>query len=130
MILLTKLSSGQFRRKALGYSPGPKIPYNISTKLYPKFISSHYRNIDDTYSISKAAQSSRSMYSVDKLRQKWFLMEVFANLSTLSLFVLLQISIFFPYLVTSHDGKSQLMLHAHFVNKMFALLLYEHVKWH
>ena len=53
-----KLISGhhQFGRKGLGYSPGPKIPSNRSTKLYCKFISSHYKNIDDTYSISKAVQ--------------------------------------------------------------------------
>ena len=53
-----KLISGhhQFGCKGLGYSPGPKIPSNKSTKLYHKFISSHYKNIDDIYSISKAVQ--------------------------------------------------------------------------
>ena len=53
-----KLVSGhyQFGRKGLGYSPGPKIPSNKSSKLYHKFISSHYKNIDDIYSISKAVQ--------------------------------------------------------------------------
>ena len=53
-----KLVSGhyQFGRKGLGYSPGPKIPYNKSSKLYHKFISSRYKNIDDIYSISKAVQ--------------------------------------------------------------------------
>ena len=52
-----KLISGhhQFGRKGLGYSPGPKTP-NKSTKLYHKFISSQYKNIDDTYCISKAVQ--------------------------------------------------------------------------
>ena len=39
-----------------GYFPGPKTPSNKSTKLYRKFISNHYKNIDDTYSISKAMQ--------------------------------------------------------------------------
>ena len=58
MILFTKLISGhhQFRRKSLVYFHGPKIPSNKSTNLYPEFISSHYRNIYDTYSISKAAR--------------------------------------------------------------------------
>ena len=37
-------------------APGPKILSKKSTKLYHKFISSHYKNIDDTYSISKAVQ--------------------------------------------------------------------------
>ena len=53
-----KLISGhhQFGRKDLGYSPGPQIPSNKSAKLYRKFISSHYKSIDDIYSISKAVQ--------------------------------------------------------------------------
>ena len=53
-----KLISGhhQFGHNGLGYSPGPKTPPNKSTKLYCKFISSYYKNIDDTYSVSKAVQ--------------------------------------------------------------------------
>ena len=45
----------KFGRTGLGYLPGPKTP-NKSTKLYCEFISSHYKNSDDTYSISKAVQ--------------------------------------------------------------------------
>ena len=45
----------QFGCKGLGYFPGPKTP-NKSTKLYCKFVSSHYKNIDDTFSIFKAVQ--------------------------------------------------------------------------
>ena len=53
-----KLISGhhQFGRKGLGYCSGPKTPSNKSAKLYHKFISSNYKNIGDTYSISKAVQ--------------------------------------------------------------------------
>ena len=46
----------QFECKGLGYSPGPKSPSNKSAKLYRKFISCHYKNIDDTYFVSKAVQ--------------------------------------------------------------------------
>ena len=49
-------SHHQFGRKGPGYSPGPKIPPHKPTKLYRKFISSHYKGTDDTYSISKVAQ--------------------------------------------------------------------------
>ena len=45
----------QFGCKGLDYSHDLKTPKN-STKLYRKFISSYYKNIDDTYSISKAVQ--------------------------------------------------------------------------
>ena len=55
-MMLNKLISGRhhFGRKGLGYSPGPKIPPH--KPLSRKFISSHYRGIDDTYSIYKGVQ--------------------------------------------------------------------------
>ena len=45
----------QFGCKSLS-SPGPKTPSNKSTKVYSKLISNHYKNIDDTSSISKPMQ--------------------------------------------------------------------------
>ena len=53
-----KVISGhyQFGRQGLGYSPWPKVHSSKSTKLYHKFILSHYESTDDTYSISKALQ--------------------------------------------------------------------------
>ena len=56
-MLKNKLISGhhQFGHAGLGYFPGPKTP-NKSTKLYPKFTSSHYKNTDEIYSISKPVE--------------------------------------------------------------------------
>ena len=46
----------QSGRKCLDYSPGQKILYSKPTKLYSKFILIHYKNIDDIYCKSNAAQ--------------------------------------------------------------------------
>ena len=46
----------QCGRKCLDYSPGHKILYSKPTKLYSKFILIHYKNIDDNYCKSNAAQ--------------------------------------------------------------------------
>ena len=40
--------------QGLGYIESPKIPSDKSSKEYRTFTSSHYKEIDNTYTISKA----------------------------------------------------------------------------
>ena len=46
----------QHNCKGLGYVKTPNVPSKISSKEYMLFTSSHFREIDKTYAISKVVQ--------------------------------------------------------------------------
>ena len=56
-IKFNKICGSQYNsRLRLGYTTTFKVPKNKSSKDYRRYISNHYRTIDDTYSMSKAVQ--------------------------------------------------------------------------
>ena len=50
--------NGHHNNHGLGYTTTPKVPRNQSSKHYRRYISDHYKTIDDTYAFSKAVQLS------------------------------------------------------------------------
>ena len=108
-----KLISGhhQFGHKGLGYSPCSKVPSNKSTKLYHKFISCHYKNIDDTYSISKAVQL--------KVQGQWTQWINYIQ-NDFSFFFLISFFIFYLFNV---DIKAEYIFHIYQKNRITIIII-------